>query len=75
MRSNRPEGAPNSNEVLEAIRNHFNDWNQAPTITELTQRLNCGRGTVQRAIALLESDGWLIRRPQTVRGLKIGRIR
>ena len=75
MRSNRPEGAPTKEEVLAAIRSHLNDWSQAPTITELTTSLNCGRSTVQRAIAALESEGWIIRRKKATRGLKIGRIR
>jgi len=75
VRANRPEGAPNKDEVFAAIRNHLNDWNQAPTITELTTQLNCGRGTVQRAIAALEQEQWIIRDRQKTRGLKIGRIR
>jgi DNA-binding GntR family transcriptional regulator len=75
MRSSRPQGAPTSDEVLEAIRNHLSHWNQAPTITELTTRLNCGRSTVQRAIASLEQERWIIRDRKKTRGLKIGRIR
>jgi DNA-binding GntR family transcriptional regulator len=75
MRPNRPEGAPTSDEVLAAIRSHLNDWSQAPTITELTTRLNCGRSTVQRAIAALEQERWIIRDRKKTRGLKIGRIR
>jgi DNA-binding GntR family transcriptional regulator len=75
VRANRSEGAPTAEEVLAAIKEHLLDWNQAPTITELTTKLNCGRSTVQRAISKLEGEGWISRRPKATRGLRIGRIR
>lgn len=75
MRANRPGGAPTPEEVFEAVRSYLETWNQAPTIRELTEYLNCGRSTVQRAMIKLEEDGWIIRRPYAQRSWKIGRIR
>lgn len=75
MKPNRPGGAPTPDEVLQAVREHLEVWNQSPTIKELTEQLNCGRSTVQRAMVKLEEDGWIVRRPYSPRSWKIGRIR
>jgi len=75
MKANRPEGAPTPDEVLIAMREYMDTWNRSPTFQEMTEILNCGRSTVQRAVNKLEHDGWIMRRPYGTRSWKIRRIR
>lgn len=71
MRARRLEGAPGPDEVYAEIRAHVERWNQAPTVTELTNTLDCGRSTIQRAIAALVAEKRLSRYSRAPRALKV----
>jgi len=49
----------------------MDSWNQAPTVRELADLLDCGNSTIQRAIDSLERQGIIARRPRVSRGLSI----
>ena len=71
MKARRAEGAPGPQEVLQEIRSYMDSWNQAPTVRELADLLDCGNSTIQRAIDSLERQGVIARRPRVSRGLSI----
>jgi DNA-binding MarR family transcriptional regulator len=71
MRARRPGGAPQPHEVLREVRSYVERWNQSPTISELCDQLDCGRSTVQRALAAMERNGWVTRRKQIARSIVI----
>jgi DNA-binding GntR family transcriptional regulator len=71
VRARRLEGAPGPDEVYAEIRAHVERWNQAPTVTELTNTLDCGRSTIQRAIAALVAEKRLSRYSRAPRALKV----
>jgi DNA-binding transcriptional regulator YhcF (GntR family) len=71
MRARRPEGAPGPIEVFKEIRSYMHTWNQAPTVRELADFLECGNSTIQRAIDALERDGVIRRRARVSRGITI----
>lgn len=50
--------------VLCVLANYANDEDEAwPYIETLAETVSCGRRTVERALAALEEDGWITRRP------------
>jgi DNA-binding GntR family transcriptional regulator len=71
VKARRVDGAPRPDEVYAEIRAHIERWNQAPTVTELTDTLDCGRSTIQRAIAVLVAEKRLSRYSKAPRALKV----
>jgi len=71
MKARRAHGAPQAHEVLREVRSYVERWNQSPTISELCEQLDCGRSTIQRALAAMEQKGWVTRRKQIARSIVI----
>jgi DNA-binding GntR family transcriptional regulator len=71
VKARRVDGAPRPDEVYAEIRAHIERWNQPPTVTELTNTLDCGRSTIQRAIAALVAEKRLSRYSKAPRALKV----
>lgn len=71
MKARRAEGAPTPHEVFREIRSYMDSWGQAPTVRELKELLDCGTSTVQRALDVIEREGWIQRRSRVSRGIRI----